>query len=105
MEVLFDDRTIRSLSYTRPVQVGLRKYLPIKKSLASFLGEHRTNLFCDRVHLKWLCQDLHIFAEVTTFEDCMLFFSRGTEPMGVRTKTWTTKEVVHVFLRRQTSSG
>lgn len=29
----------------------------------------------------------------------------GTADMGVRTKTWTTKEVVHVFLRRQTSSG
>ena len=29
----------------------------------------------------------------------------SAEKPGVRTKTWTTKEVVHVFLRRQTSSG
>ena len=33
------------------------------------------------------------------------WFPRRSEPVGVRTKTWTTKEVVHVFLRRQTSSG
>ncbi|CUX66401.1 putative ATP-dependent DNA ligase (fragment) [Agrobacterium genomosp. 5 str. CFBP 6626] len=37
--------------------------------------------------------------------DSNCWFPRRSEPVGVRTKTWTTKEVVHVFLRRQTSSG
>jgi cell division protease FtsH len=37
-------------------------------------------------------------------KDIQCWFPRGTEPVGVRTKTLTTKEVVHVSLRRQTSS-
>lgn len=46
---------------------------------------------------------MNVLNAVAQFERC--WFPRRSEPVGVRTKTWTTKEVVHVFLRRQTSSG
>lgn len=52
-----------------------------------------------------LVRQLHRGDFLDDANNIVLVGGPGTGKTGVRTKTWTTKEVVHVFLRRQTSSG
>jgi hypothetical protein len=47
---------------------------------------------------QWRAYAASLELDAVSLESC--WFPCGTEPVGVRTKTWTTKEVVHVFLRR-----
>ncbi|CUX01839.1 hypothetical protein AGR2A_pa30048 [Agrobacterium genomosp. 2 str. CFBP 5494] len=62
---------------------------PCRSSAALHAGAANHHIPAKRADVKW----------------CAASYMSDVLKGGVRTKTWTTKEVVHVFLRRQTSSG